>query len=208
MKHLRSIGEVGLDGVLRLLDLTDTMVEVNQRPNPKVPALRGKTVCNLFFEDSTRTRLSFETAAKRLSADVMTFSVGTSSVNKGESLRDTIETVAAMGVDAFVIRHKSSGVPWQVSRWTTASIVNGGDGWHAHPTQALLDAYTVRSALGRTGGLDGVRIADRRRHPPQPGRPQRRRDLHACSAPTSRSSPRRRCSRRCRRRRRPTTSTR
>ena len=159
VKHLRSIAEVGLDGVLRLLDLTDPMVEVNQRPNPKVPALRGKTVCNLFFEDSTRTRLSFETAAKRLSADVMTFSVGTSSVNKGESLRDTIETVAAMGVDAFVIRHRSSGVPWQVSRWTTASIINGGDGWHAHPTQALLDAYTVRTALGRTGGLDGLRVA-------------------------------------------------
>ena len=116
-------------------------------------------MCNLFFEDSTRTRLSFETAAKRLSADVMTFSVGTSSVNKGESLRDTIETVAAMGVDAFVVRHRSSGVPWQVSRWTTASIINGGDGWHAHPTQALLDAYTVRAALGRSGGLDGVRIA-------------------------------------------------
>jgi aspartate carbamoyltransferase catalytic subunit len=159
VKHLRSITEIGPDAVMRLLDLTDTMVEVNQRPNPKVPALRGKTVCNLFFEDSTRTRLSFETAAKRLSADVMTFSVGTSSVNKGESLRDTIETVAAMGVDAFVIRHKSSGVPWQVARWTTASIVNGGDGWHAHPTQALLDAYTVRSALGRTGGLDGLRVA-------------------------------------------------
>jgi aspartate carbamoyltransferase catalytic subunit len=159
MRHLRSIGEIGAEGVLRLLDLTDTMVEVNQRANPKVPALRGKTVCNLFFEDSTRTRLSFETAAKRLSADVMTFTVKDSSVNKGESLRDTIETVAAMGVDAFVIRHSSSGVPWQVSRWTTASIINGGDGWHAHPTQALLDAYTVRSALGRTGGLDGIRIA-------------------------------------------------
>jgi aspartate carbamoyltransferase catalytic subunit len=159
VKHLRSIAEAGPDAVRRLLDLTDTMVEVNQRPNPKVPALRGKTVCNLFFEDSTRTRLSFETAAKRLSADVMTFSVATSSVNKGESLRDTIETVAAMGVDAFVIRHKASGVPWQVSRWTNASIVNGGDGWHAHPTQALLDAYTVRSALGRSDGLDGVHIA-------------------------------------------------
>ena len=116
MKHLRSIGEVGVDGVLRLLDLTDTMAEVNRRPNPKVPALRGKTVCNLFFEDSTRTRLSFETAAKRLSADVMTFSGGTSSVNQGESLRDTIETVAAMGVDAVVIRHKASGVRGQVSR--------------------------------------------------------------------------------------------
>ncbi len=159
MKHLRSIAELGTDGILRLLELTDTMVEVNQRPNPKVPALRGKTVCNLFFEDSTRTRLSFETAAKRLSADVMNFSVSTSSLNKGESLRDTIETIAAMGVDAFVVRHKSSGVPWQVSRWTTASIVNGGDGWHAHPTQALLDAYTVRTALGRTGGLDGLHVA-------------------------------------------------
>jgi aspartate carbamoyltransferase catalytic subunit len=159
MKHLRSISEIGPGAVNRILDLTDHMVEVNQRPNPKVPALRGRTVCNLFFEDSTRTRLSFETAAKRLSADVMTFTVGSSSVNKGESLRDTIETVAAMGVDAFVIRHKSSGVPWQVSRWTTASIINGGDGWHAHPTQALLDAYTVRSALGRTSGFDGLRIA-------------------------------------------------
>jgi aspartate carbamoyltransferase catalytic subunit len=159
VKHLRSIAEVGVAGVLRLLELTDTMVEVNQRPNPKVPALRGKTVCNLFYEDSTRTRLSFETAAKRLSADVMTFTVKDSSVNKGESLRDTIETVAAMGVDAFVIRHAASGVPWQVSRWTTASVINGGDGWHAHPTQALLDAYTVRTALGRTGGLEGIHVA-------------------------------------------------
>ena len=118
MKHLRSIDEVGPDGRAAPARPHRHMVEVNQRPNPKVPALRGKTVCNLFFEDSTRTRLSFETAAKRLSADVMTFSVGTSSVNKGESLRDTIETVAAMGVDAFVVRHKASGVPWQVSRWT------------------------------------------------------------------------------------------
>jgi len=159
VKHLRSIAEMGTGAVTRILDLTDHMVEVNLRPNPKVPALRGRTVCNLFFEDSTRTRLSFETAAKRLSADVMTFTAGSSSVNKGESLRDTIETVAAMGVDAFVIRHQSSGVPWQVARWTTASIINGGDGWHAHPTQALLDAYTVRTALGRTGGLDGLRVA-------------------------------------------------
>ncbi|WP_117000458.1 aspartate carbamoyltransferase catalytic subunit [Desertimonas flava] len=161
-RHLLSIAEFGAAGVQRVLDLTDHMVAVNQRPNPKVPALRGRTVCNLFFEDSTRTRLSFETAAKRLSADVMTFSVGSSSVNKGESLRDTIETVAAMGVDAFVIRHRSSGAPWQVTRWTEASIINGGDGWHAHPTQALLDAYTVRGALGRGGAgttFDGVRVA-------------------------------------------------
>jgi aspartate carbamoyltransferase catalytic subunit len=159
MKHLRSIEEIGADGVHRLLELADHMAEVNRRPNPKVPALRGKTVCNVFFEDSTRTRLSFETAAKRLSADTMTFSVGTSSVNKGESLRDTIETIAAMGVDAFVIRHGSSGVPWQVAQWTTASVVNAGDGWHAHPTQALLDCFTIRTTLGRSGGFDGLRIA-------------------------------------------------
>src|SRR6188474_1039159 len=124
-RSLLSVEELGIDGIHRILELTDHMAEVNRRPNPKVPALRGKTVCNMFFEDSTRTRLSFETAAKRLSADVMTFTAGSSSLNKGESLRDTVETVAAMGVDAFVIRHKSSGVPWQVARWTTASIVNG-----------------------------------------------------------------------------------
>jgi aspartate carbamoyltransferase catalytic subunit len=159
VKHLRSIDELGVDGLRRLLDLTDHMAEVNRRPVPKVPALRGRTVVSLFFEDSTRTRISFETAAKRLSADTMTFSVSTSSVNKGESLRDTIETIAAMGVDAFVVRHKSSGVPWQISRWTDASIVNAGDGWHEHPTQALLDCYTIRTALGRTTGFDGLHIA-------------------------------------------------
>ncbi|HEY3485006.1 MAG TPA: aspartate carbamoyltransferase, partial [Ilumatobacteraceae bacterium] len=156
MKHLRSIDELGADGLHRLLELTDHMAEVNRRPNPKVPALRGRTVCTLFFEDSTRTRLSFEAAAKRLSADTMTFSVGTSSVNKGESLRDTVETVAAMGVDAFVVRHGSSGVPWQVAGWTNASIVNAGDGWHEHPTQALLDCYTIRQ---HAGGVAGKRIA-------------------------------------------------
>ncbi|MEO6653830.1 MAG: aspartate carbamoyltransferase catalytic subunit [Ilumatobacteraceae bacterium] len=159
MKHFRSIDEVGVDGLVRLLDLADHMAEVNRRPNPKVPALRGKTVCNVFFEDSTRTRLSFETAAKRLSADTMNFAVSQSSVNKGESLRDTIETIGAMGVDAFVIRHGSSGVPWQVSQWTTASVVNAGDGWHAHPTQALLDCYTIRTALNRPESFDGLRIA-------------------------------------------------
>ena len=159
MKHFRSIAEVGPDGLQRLLDLSDHMAEVNRRPNPRVPALRGKTVCNVFFEDSTRTRLSFETAAKRLSADTMNFAVSSSSVNKGESLRDTVETIAAMGVDAFVIRHKSSGVPWQVSQWTKASVINAGDGWHAHPTQALLDCYTIRTALNRKAGFDGLRIA-------------------------------------------------
>ena len=159
MKHLRSIDELGPDGLRHLLDLSDHMAEISRRPVPKVPALRGKTVVSVFFEDSTRTRLSFETAAKRLSADTMTFSVGTSSVNKGESLRDTIETIAAMGVDAFVVRHKSSGVPWQISRWTEASVINAGDGWHEHPTQALLDCYTIRTALNRRDGFDGLHIA-------------------------------------------------
>ena len=159
MKHFRSIDEAGPDAVRRLLDLADHMAEVNRRPNPKVPALRGRTVCNVFFEDSTRTRLSFETAAKRLSADTMNFAVSSSSVNKGESLRDTIETIAAMGVDAFVIRHKSSGVPWQISEWTNASVINAGDGWHAHPTQALLDCYTIRTALHRPDSFDGLKIA-------------------------------------------------
>lgn len=158
-RSLLSIEELGVDGVHRILDLADTMAEVNRRPNPKVPALRGKTVCSVFFEDSTRTRLSFETAAKRLSADTMTFAVSQSSLSKGESLKDTIETIAAMGVDAFVIRHGSTGAPWLVDNWTTASVVNAGDGWHSHPTQALLDMYTVRTALGRTGGFEGLRVA-------------------------------------------------
>jgi aspartate carbamoyltransferase catalytic subunit len=158
-RSLLSIDELGADGAQRILDLADTMAEVNRRPNPKVPALRGKTVCSVFFEDSTRTRLSFETAAKRLSADTMTFAVSQSSLNKGESLRDTIETIAAMGVDAFVIRHASTGAPWLVDGWTNASVVNAGDGWHAHPTQGLLDAYTVRTALNRPDGFDGLRVA-------------------------------------------------
>ena len=157
-RSLLSIDELGEAGVRRILDLADTMAEVNRRPNPKVPALRGKTVCSVFFEDSTRTRLSFETAAKRLSADTMTFAVSQSSLSKGESLKDTIETIAAMGVDAFVIRHGSAGAPWLVDGWTQGSVVNAGDGWHAHPTQALLDAYTVRTALNRPDGFDGLRV--------------------------------------------------
>jgi aspartate carbamoyltransferase catalytic subunit len=148
-QHLRSVTELGRDGIEELLELSDRMREVNERPIPKVPALRGKTVVSLFYEDSTRTRLSFETAAKRLSADTMTFSVAASSVKKGESLRDTVETISAMGIDAIVVRHGSAGVPWQISRWTTASVVNAGDGWHEHPTQALLDLCTMRQHLDR-----------------------------------------------------------
>lgn len=158
-RHFRSIDEVGIDSIRRLLDLTDHMAEVSRRPNPKVPALRGRTICNLFFEDSTRTRMSFDTAAKRLSADTMTLAVGSSSVNKGESLRDTVETLSAMGVDAFVIRHRTAGTPWQIAEWTNAAIVNAGDGWHAHPTQALLDAYTIRTRLGGATSFDGLSVA-------------------------------------------------
>jgi aspartate carbamoyltransferase catalytic subunit len=154
MKHLRSIPELGVEGIVRILGLANHMAEVNRRPVPKVPALNGRTVVSLFFEDSTRTRISFETAAKRLSADTMTFSVSTSSVNKGESLKDTIETVSAMGVAAFVVRHKTSGIPWQLSEWTDASIINAGDGWHQHPTQALLDSFTIMSTLGRVPSND------------------------------------------------------
>ncbi len=163
MKHLLSIADLGTDGIEEVLHLTDSFVEVSARPIPKVPALRGKTVVSLFYEDSTRTRLSFETAAKRLSADTMTFTVGSSSVNKGESLRDTVETLRAMGADAFVVRHGSAGVPWQVAAWSAgASVVNGGDGWHEHPTQALLDCYTVRRARAERGldpALAGLRVA-------------------------------------------------
>ena len=154
--HLLSISDLDREEIEELLRVTDTFVEVGRRPIPKVPALRGRTVVMLFFEDSTRTRLSFETAAKRLSADTMSFSVSSSSVNKGESVRDTIETIEAMGIDAVVVRHKSSGVPAQIARWTSASVINAGDGWHQHPTQALLDAYTARSHLG---SLEGRRIA-------------------------------------------------
>lgn len=158
-KHLLAIDDLTPDQIHHLLELTDHMVEVSGRSIPKVPALRGKNVVSLFFEDSTRTRTSFDTAAKRLSADTMNFTVSSSSVSKGESLRDTIETISAMGVDAFVIRHKSSGAPQMVTRWTNASIINAGDGWHQHPTQALLDCYTIRAGLNRRDGFDGLHIA-------------------------------------------------
>jgi len=156
MRHLLSVSDLGPDGIEEVMGLTDSFVEVSSRAIPKVPTLRGKTVVSLFFENSTRTRLSFETAAKRLSADTMTFSVGTSSVNKGESVRDTVETIEAMGIDAVVVRHSSAGVPWQVSRWIDAAVINAGDGWHEHPTQALLDCYTIRERLAT---LEGRRVA-------------------------------------------------
>lgn len=167
-RHLLSVADLGAEGIVDVLRLTDSFVEVSSRAIPKVPALRGKTVVSLFFEDSTRTRLSFETAARRLSADVMTFSASSSSVNKGESLRDTIQTIEAMGIDAVVVRHSGSGVPWQVAGWLHGpSVVNAGDGWHEHPTQALLDCFTItreRAARGHARPdpgrpLEGLRIA-------------------------------------------------
>ena len=156
-RHLLSIADLGgADGINEVHELTDSFVEVSGRQIPKVPALRGKTVVWLFYEDSTRTRLSFEQAAKRLSADTMNFSVSTSSVKKGESLRDTVLTIEAMGVDCIVVRHASAGAPWRIAEWVEASVVNAGDGWHEHPTQALLDSYTIRQHLG---SVDGTRIA-------------------------------------------------
>ena len=164
MRHLLSISDLGREGIEELLDLTDSFVEVAERRIPKVPALRGKNVVSLFYEDSTRTRLSFETAAKRLSADTMNFSVSTSSVKKGESLKDTVETIEAMGIDCIVVRHGSAGVPWQIASWVDASVINAGDGWHEHPTQALLDCYTIRQELCPSGTGSGKwsGFADRR----------------------------------------------
>jgi aspartate carbamoyltransferase catalytic subunit len=150
-RHLLGIADLSAEDIERLLTLTDSFVEVSRRRMPKVPALQGRTVTWLFYEDSTRTRLSFEQAAKRLSAATLSFSV-----NKGESVRDTVETIEAMGVDAIVVRHRSSGVPHQIAQWVSGSVINAGDGWHEHPTQALLDCYTIREHLG---GLDGRRIA-------------------------------------------------
>jgi aspartate carbamoyltransferase catalytic subunit len=158
--HLLSIEDLGADGIDEILQLTDTFVEVSARPIARVPALRGKTVAFCFYEDSTRTRVSFETAAKRLSADTVNFSIAASSVNKGESVRDTVETICAMGVDGLVVRHKSAGVPWQITRWVDATVINAGDGWHEHPTQALLDAYTIRQELGSVEGRHIAIVGD------------------------------------------------
>jgi aspartate carbamoyltransferase catalytic subunit len=155
VKHLLSIDDLDVEGLTELLDLSEQFVAVNQREIPKVPALRGKVVASLFYEDSTRTRLSFETAAKRLSCDVMTFTVSQSSVKKGESLLDTVQTIEAMGIDAVVVRHPAAGAPHRIAHWIDASVINAGDGRHAHPTQALLDALTLR----RHRELHGLRVA-------------------------------------------------
>ncbi|MGO8859545.1 MAG: aspartate carbamoyltransferase catalytic subunit [Acidimicrobiales bacterium] len=152
-QHLLSIADLGTDGIAEVLRVAEAFAEVERRQVRKVPTLRGKAVATLFFEESTRTRLSFETAAKRLSADVLSLAVASSSVKKGESLRDTVETVEAMGIDAIIIRHASSGAPHRVAQWATrARVINAGDGWHEHPTQALLDCFTVRQVLAERKG--------------------------------------------------------
>jgi aspartate carbamoyltransferase catalytic subunit len=155
-RHLLGIDGLGRSDLEEILDMTDAFAEIGRRPIPRVPALRGRTVATLFFENSTRTRMSFETAARRLSADTVAFSSGTSSLSKGESIRDTVEVVASYGADVLVVRHAMAGTAHRVAEWTDLSVVNAGDGCHEHPTQALLDCYTLRE---RRGSLDGMRIA-------------------------------------------------
>jgi aspartate carbamoyltransferase catalytic subunit len=163
MRHLLSAADLDKDQAIRLLDLAEDMSDVNDRDIKKLPTLRGKTVVNLFFEDSTRTRISFELAAKRLSADVINFAAKGSSISKGESLKDTAQTLEAMGADAIVLRHSSSGSAHRLAHtdWVGSAIVNAGDGSHEHPTQALLDAMTIRqgsSDNARGKDLFGIKV--------------------------------------------------
>jgi aspartate carbamoyltransferase catalytic subunit len=153
VKHLLSIDHLDAAEIADLLDLADGFVEVLARDMPKVPTLRGRTIALLFYENSTRTRLSFDRAAKALSADVLTFTPGGSSVSKGESLKDTALTLKAMGPDVMVVRHAATGAPWRVAEWTGMPVINAGDGAHQHPTQALLDALTIRRHFGSVAGL-------------------------------------------------------
>ena len=146
-RHLISAGDLSRADAILILDTAEELASVDGRPIRKLPTLRGMTVVNLFYEDSTRTRTSFEAAAKRLSADVINFSAKGSSVAKGESLKDTALTLEAMGADAVVIRHQASGAPRRLTDWVSGSVVNAGDGTHEHPTQALLDAFTMRQRL-------------------------------------------------------------
>src|SRR5450631_2962046 len=159
-RHLVSAADLSYDDALLVLDTAAQMAALGQREIKKLPTLRGRTVVNLFFEDSTRTRISFEAAAKRLSADVINFSAKGSSVAKGESLKDTALTLEAMGADAVVIRHGASGAPHRLAGWVRGSVVNAGDGAHEHPTQALLDAFTMRRRLGRLEGLRVTIVGD------------------------------------------------
>ena len=159
-RHLLSAADLSLDDALLVLDTAEELSHVGERTVKKLPTLRGRTVVNLFFEDSTRTKTSFELAAKRLSADVITFAAKGSSVSKGETLKDTALTLEAMGSDAVVIRHSWSGAPVNLAGWVRGSVVNAGDGTHEHPTQALLDAFTMRRRLGRLEGLKVTIVGD------------------------------------------------
>lgn len=153
-QHLLSMDDLSYEDIEEVLQTADSFREVGTRKIKKVPTLRGRTICNLFYEPSTRTRLSFELAAKRLSADVLNFTADAkSSVSKGESFRDTAQTLHAMGIDAIVIRHSSSGAPHRVAEWVDATVINAGDGFHEHPTQALLDLFSIREHYKELGGL-------------------------------------------------------
>lgn len=160
LQHLIGIEELSSEDVLTILDTARTFREVLDRPIKKVPALRGITVCNAFYEPSTRTRVSFELAEKRLSADTVNFSVAGSSVGKGETLRDTVQNLEAMKLEIVVVRHRSAGVPAYLAHHLDAKIVNAGDGQHEHPTQALLDMYTIRERKGRIAGLKVAIVGD------------------------------------------------
>ncbi len=161
-RHLISAADLSRADALLILDTAEELASLADRPIKKLPTLRGRTVVNLFYEDSTRTRISFEAAAKRLSADVINFSAKGSSVAKGESLKDTALTLEAMGADAVVVRHSASGAPHRLAGWVRGSVLNAGDGTHEHPTQALLDAFTIRRRLKgpdtRGAALDGLRV--------------------------------------------------
>lgn len=162
MKHLLSINDIDKDFAITILDTAAEMARVSEGPVKKIPTLRGKTVVNLFAEDSTRTRISFEAAAKRLSADVINFTAKGSSISKGESLKDTAQTLQALGADAVIIRHPASGAAHRLAqgRWMNGTVINAGDGTHEHPSQALLDAYTIRKHLkDGKGDLSDVRVA-------------------------------------------------
>ena len=161
IKHLLSMDQLSREDVTRILDTAAELRHVTDRPIKKLPTLRGRTVCNLFYEASTRTRISFEVAAKRLSADVINFSADAkSSVAKGESLKDTAWTLEAMGVDAIIIRHWSSGAPQQLSRWVSGNVINAGDGQHEHPTQGLLDLFSIREHFKVFEGLQIAIVGD------------------------------------------------
>ncbi len=159
-KDLLDLDDFSSEEIMLLLETTSAMTEILSRPIRRVPTLRGKTIVNMFYEASTRTRSSFELAAKNLSADLVNVSASQSSVDKGESLVDTVRTLQALGADMIVMRHWEAGAPYLAASWLSASVINAGDGWHAHPSQALLDLYTVRERIGSIAGLKLVIVGD------------------------------------------------